>query len=297
MNNPVRRVADRFAKHLAREVVRLQAAQPPSEPAAARAWQAALHQALHDHGEKYLPLATLAARHGYAAEALSAAELRVFSQNGEDGALAAIFAHIGVEGRVFVEFGAEDGVECNTRFLAEVLGWSGVYFEADPDYHQSLATRLANRPDIQTLHAAVTPENITALFAAAAVPRSFDLLSIDVDGQDYWVWKALRGYEPRVVVIEYNAGLPATARLVEPRGRAKWDETDYFGASLGALIALATELGYQLVHTELAGVNAFFVRNDLASDLPWVPLRRGPNYGLLGLRHAPHPGGGDYVEV
>jgi hypothetical protein len=297
MNNPIRQVATRFARRVALEVVRLQAAEQRSEAVSAVTWEAALHQYWQDSGVQYGALASLAARHGYVGESLSAAELRVFSQNGEDGVLAEIFAQVGVGGRFFVEFGVEDGVQCNSRFLAEVRGWSGVYFEADNDGYGSLAARLANREDIQTVHAPVTPENVNELFAAAGVPRSFDLLSIDIDGQDYWVWEALRGFEPRVVVVEYNAGLPVTGRLVEEKGRTGWQKTDYFGASLGALVALGSDKGYRLVHTELAGVNAFFVRNDLARDLAWGPLGRGPNYELRGRRQPPHGGDVGYVEV
>ena len=148
---------------------------------------------------------------------LSTAELRVFSQNGEDGVLAEIFARIGTEQRFFVEFGVGTGVECNTRFLAEVLGWSGVYFEVDSNRFESLALRLGNRPDVVVAQRMVTPANINEEFAAAAVPPEFDLLSIDVDGQDYWIWEALRGYSPRVVVVEYNSGLAAEESRVEPK--------------------------------------------------------------------------------
>jgi hypothetical protein len=297
MNNPIKQVAARFARRVALEVVRAQAAEQRSDEVSAVTWEAALHQYWQDSGVRYSALASLATRHGYVGASLSAAELRVFSQNGEDGVLAEIFAQIGVGDRFFVEFGVEDGVECNSRFLAEVRGWSGVYFEADSGAYESLATRLANRQDIQTVHAPVTPENVNELFGAAGVPRSFDLLSIDIDGQDYWVWEALRGFEPRVVVVEYNAGLPATERLVEEKGRTKWQKTDYFGASLGALVALGSDKGYRLVHTELAGVNAFFIRNDLARDLAWEPLNRGLNYDLRGRRHTPHGGDTGYVEV
>ena len=159
----------------------------------------------------YDGIAELDRRHGYRAESLSAAELRVFSQNGEDGVLAEIFDRIGAGDRYFVEFGAEDGLEGNTRFLREVLGWRGVYIEADPEKVE----RLTARVDPQTctvVRSMVTPQNIESLFEQAGVPEAFDLLSIDIDGQDYYVWQAIERFRPRVVVIEYNAGLAAGPR-------------------------------------------------------------------------------------
>ena len=131
-------------------------------------------------------------------------------------------------------------------------------------------------------------ENVEELFAQAGVPPEPDVLSIDVDGNDYWIWKAISRYRPRLVVIEYNGSLDPTARRVMPyRPGYRWDHTSGYGASLGALEDLAVEKGYRLVHTELAGVNAFFVREDLAGGLPSgeaVP-RRAASYALMGLEH------------
>ena len=265
VRDPVRRFIDRIARRIAYEVKK---SSPPRLEAR----------------EQYLAVALLRDRYKDD-DGLSAAELCVFSQNGEDGVLAEIFSRIGVEKRFFVEFGVEDGVECNTRFLAEVLGWSGVYFECDPDGFEALAQRLSNRPDLSVAQRMMTPANINEEFAAAGVPGEFDLLSVDVDGQDYWIWEALEGYSPRVVVIEYNSGLAAEESRVEPKTSRAWDETDYFGASLGAIRALGEGKGYRLVHCELAGVNAFFVREDLAAPFTVPPLPRGPNFNLVGSRH------------
>jgi hypothetical protein len=221
---------------------------------------------------------------------LTAYELRVFSQNGEDGVLAEILRRIGVTGAWFVEFGVQDGTEGNTVFLAQVLGWSGAYLEADAAQHAALERRFAGNPRVRTVHAAVEPDTAEGLFQAAGVPPEPDVLSIDVDGNDYWIWKALEAYRPRVLVIEYNGALDPLSRRVMPyRPGFRWDHTSGYGASLGALEDLGSEKGYRLVHTESAGVNAFFVREDLAGDLPAgdaVP-RRGANYALMGLGHPP----------
>ncbi len=95
-------------------------------------------------------------------------------------------------------------------FLADVLGWQGLFIEPDEASYSELAAKYA-AGRVQTVNAAVTPQNVESLFAAAGVPAEPDVLSIDVDGQDYWIWEALEAHRPRVVVIEYNAVLPARA--------------------------------------------------------------------------------------
>jgi hypothetical protein len=285
MRDPVRRLGDGVSRRIAHEVRAGLESSPPVVPEASTR-------------EQYLSIAALRDRQPRPGEALTSSELRVFSQNGEDGVLAEIFGRLATERGSFVEIGVEDGVECNTRYLAEVLGWSGVYVEADDACFQSLSARLANRADLVTVHQMVTPENVEQLFADAGVPTDLDLLSIDVDGQDYWIWEAIEAYTPRVVVVEYNAGLPADRLLVEPRGRSGWTPlSDFFGASIGAFRALGEQKGYTLVHTELAGVNAFFVRNEFAAGFAGEPLLRGPNYDLRGRHHVDVGGDDEYVEV
>jgi hypothetical protein len=238
----------------------------------------------------YPSLRELVERYGGGPD-LTAYELRVFSQNGEDGVLAEILRRIGVGGRTFVEFGVQDGSEGSTVFLAQVMGWSGVYLEADATAHAALERRFSANPRVRTLQAAVEPGNVEALFAQAGVPEEPDVVSIDVDGNDYWIWRALERFRPRVVVIEYNGDLdPGSSQVMPYTPGFRWDHSSGYGASLGALEALAREKGYTLVHTELAGVNAFFVRSELAGDLPSgdaVP-RRSANHALMGLGH-PEP--------
>ena len=219
---------------------------------------------------------------------LTASELRVFSQNGEDGVIAAIFDAIGTGAGGFVEFGIQDGTEGNSVFLAQVLGWSGVFLEADDAGFAALERRFAANPRVRAVHAAVEPDTVESLFAQAGVPEEPDLVSIDVDGNDVWIWRALTAYRPRLVIVEYNGAIDPRERRAMPYTPGfRWDGTSDYGASLGALEDLAGEKGYRLVHTELAGVNAFFVREDLAGGLPSgdaVP-RRSANHVLMGLGH------------
>jgi hypothetical protein len=114
-------------------------------------------------------------------------ELRVFSQNGEDGVIAELVRRTGAPGRFFVEFGIGSGGEGNCVFLADVLGWSGLFMEPDPDAHAALTRKFEGHPGVATLHATVTPENVEELFERAGVPAEPDVLSIDVDGNDYWI--------------------------------------------------------------------------------------------------------------
>ncbi len=229
-------------------------------------------------------------------------ELRCFSQNGEDGVLAEILARIGRRQRFFVEFGIESGREGNCVFLADVVDWRGAFIEPEPDMYARLAAKYEGSRLVRTLNEPVTHENVQRLFTNLDVPEDLDVLSIDVDGQDYWIWDAVTAYRPSVVVVEYNSALPVERALTQPRGaQQRWDGTSYFGSSLGALERLAAEKGYALVHTELAGVNAFFVRADLARErfpeAGEVPRRTAPNYFLRGVGHPPDPARRPYLDL
>ena len=177
-----------------------------------------------------------------------------YSQNGEDGILQAIFARIGAGSRRFVEFGVEDGSECNTRFLAEKQNWTGLLMDGG---HTDAARNLHREM--------VTVENVAGLFRKYGVPEEFDLLCIDIDGNDYWVWRELASYwRPRVVVIEYNAAEgPDVSTSIAYDPAFRWSKTDYVGASLQALVTLGKSLGYTLIVCDSRGVNAFFVADEL----------------------------------
>lgn len=182
---------------------------------------------------------------------------RVHSQNGEDGILAEIFRRIGAGKSTFCEFGVGDGSECNTRALA-LSGWSGVWLEASAGC--AAAARVGKPESVRVVETYLTRENVALELERAGVSRNVDLLSVDVDGNDYHLWQALERFHPRAVVIEYNASLEPGADWVMPYDPAhRWDLTNRFGASLSALARLGGARGYQLVACEEQGVNAFFV--------------------------------------
>lgn len=225
---------------------------------------------------------------------LEAHSQSVHSQGGEDGVLLRLFEKIGVVNRSFVEFGAWDGVHLsNTANLRLAHGWTGLLLEGSDRADGELVKRER-----------VDAENIEDLFERYGVPREFDLLSIDIDGNDYWVWKAISNYSPRVVVVEYNVFfLPETAKTIAYDAGHVWDKERfglYHGASLAAFDKLARSKGYALVHTEPYCPNAIFVRKDLLTDDVEVPslaeLTRWdwPPEGYVEPDPAP---GGTWVEV
>jgi hypothetical protein len=219
---------------------------------------------------------------------------RSFSQNDEDGILQEIFARIGVGASTFVEFGVEDGLQNNSRLLL-YRGWRGLWIEADADAAHKVQSAFANElasKRLQLRSDFITRDNINELIASARLGE-LDLLSIDIDGNDYWIWQAVDS-RPRVVVIEYNAKFrPPTTWVMEYNARHRWDRSDYHGASLQSLANLGRGKGYRLVGSGLAGVNAFFVRDDLCGDLFPAPdaaaLYNPPRFYLQSIMAAGHP--------
>ena len=160
-------------------------------------------------------LAQLAVSERYADPRCLTHGYRCTSQNDEDGIIDEIFRRIGTTNRQFVEFGVETGVENNTLALL-LAGWSGLWIEADAAAVANIRVNLREPLDAERLRvvqAFVTAEIIEELLVRGAVPPEPDLLSIDIDGNDYWVWKAIDKVRPRVVMIEYNASLGRTARV------------------------------------------------------------------------------------
>jgi hypothetical protein len=208
-------------------------------------------------------------------------EAKVYSQNGEDGVIREIFHRIGETNRIFAEFGSSDGVENNT-VLPLTLGWSGLWIDGDSDAvaraRERFAPRIASK-QLKTMREFVTAENIESHFAQAGLPHEFDLLSIDIDRNDLWVWDAITHYSPRVVVIEYNGIFPPDVDWVIPYDPSKWwDYTAYTGASLAALERVGRKKGYTLVDCDLSGTNAFFIRTDLVGDKFPGPFTAGATY-------------------
>lgn len=196
-------------------------------------------------------------------------EYQVFSQFGEDGIIQEIFRRIGTTNKYFVEFGVENGSETNSTYLL-YKGWNGLWMDGSAKDIASIRSSCANaiqKKQLTAVETFITAENIQSLFAQAEVPVEFDLLSIDIDRNDYYIWKAITKYNPRVVIIEYNSIFrPGDEFVVKYDANAMWDKSSNFGASLESLTKLGAEKGYKLVASSFAGLNAFFVREDVMGN-------------------------------
>jgi hypothetical protein len=221
------------------------------------------------------------------------AEFTVFSQFGEDGILQFLVQRVPIEHDVFVEFGVEDYHESNTRFLLVHDNWRGLIIDGGTTHHDFLgSTGLRWRHHIDAVTAFIDRDNINDLIRAAGIEGDVGLLSVDIDGNDYWVLERIDVVSPRILITEYNSvfgpqaavTMPYDAGFVRSKAHPSWL---YWGASLGALAHLANRQGYALVGGNRAGNNAFFVRRDVLGDIPevpvagaWVPSRfresRGP---------------------
>lgn len=181
----------------------------------------------------------------------------VYSQTGEDGILAKISEVLGLAAGWCVEFGAGDGKRLsNTHSLITEHGWSGVLIEADKDKSRALTDTYATTPRVVTLRRFVTfagENSLDAILTGTPIPLDFDLLSIDIDGNDYHIWDSLQVYRPKVVCIEHNPTIPNTVEFVQPR-----DMAVYQGSSALALNKLAKAKGYELVAQTL--LNSIFVQ-------------------------------------
>lgn len=204
---------------------------------------------------------------------IGASEFRVFSQWGEDGIIQYLVRNVKLDRRIFIEFGVENYTESNTRFLLSNNSWSGLimdgnaeniaYIKADPIYWAY---------NLKAEHAFITRENINELIMRNGISGDIGLLSVDIDGNDYWVWEAINCVTPRIVVCEYNSLFGPVARVTTPYDPAFVRDSAhsskvYYGASIAALSELAVKKGYALVGSNSAGNNLFFVRNDVVGNL------------------------------
>lgn len=189
----------------------------------------------------------------------------IFSQFGEDGVLSRILDLLPETPKTFVEVGVEDYEEANTRLLASSGGWRGMVIDSGVENIDAIkSSDLYWKADLIALDAFVSAGNINELLAANEFEGEIGVLSIDIDGNDYWVWEALQVATPRIVICEYNSLFGSDKAITIPYD-PNFDRTSahpsnlYFGASLLALHKLAKSKGYELVAVEPNGVNAFFV--------------------------------------
>lgn len=198
---------------------------------------------------------------------------KVFSQFEEDGFLIYLFALMGEGSKTFIEIGANDGINSNCSNLALHFGWSGLFLEGDAKlikrgqrFYKKTPTPYHPKPTY--IQAIVKRENINELIAKGGLQGDIELLSIDIDGNDYWVWDALEVVKPKVVIIETHIEFGTNNIVVpyDPEYMFPGKHPVYHGASVVAMNKLAQKKGYRLVGASDYGINQVFVRNDLLVD-------------------------------
>ncbi len=203
---------------------------------------------------------------------------KVFSQFDEDGIIQYLINSLPIESKTFIEFGVENYEESNTRFLLLNDHWQGMVVDARAsDIRYIQQDKIYWQYDLQARCAWITREDINGLLSDAGFGKDIGLLSIDIDGNDYWIWEAIQSIRPLIVIVEYNSlfGL----RPIAVPYKEDFERTDshysnlYYGASLSAFEHLAHKKGYLLLGSNVWGHNAFFVRSDIAGEFRELELR------------------------
>jgi len=203
---------------------------------------------------------------------------KVTSQQGEDGILEKVFEVIGTKNKWCVEFGAWDGKHLsNTYNFIYNKGWMGVLIEGDEKRSHDAKETFKKKGEVILINKFVNFEGENSLdniFSETNIPKDFDLLSVDIDGNDYHVWDALKMYEPRVVIIEFNPTIDNDIIFIQPRDM----EINQSSSAL-AIVELGKEKGYELV--SISGCNAIFVKKEYFKlfgilDNSLVQLREEP---------------------
>ena len=204
-------------------------------------------------------------------KSLDEVEFQVFSQRGEDWIINYIINKIEITNKIFIEFGVETYTEANTRFLLFNNNWSGLVIDGSTENINFIKKDIIYwKYDLVAINSFITKDNINNLINSYVKTQDIGLLSIDIDGNDYWIWESIDCINPRVIVCEYNSVFGSEKKVTVPYKtdfvRSKEHNSElYFGASLAAFCDLAEKKGYDFIGTSSAGVNAYFVRKDLSS--------------------------------
>ena len=201
------------------------------------------------------------------------AEFRVFSQWGEDGIIQYLLNKVNVKRKIFVEFGVEDYQESNTRFLLTNNQWSGLVIDGDKENIDNLKRDpIYWAANLKAIPCFITKDNIDQLITSNGIEGEIGILSVDIDGNDYWVWQAIKSISPAIIICEYNSHFGSSAEITIPYDKDFYRDNNhfskiYYGASISAINSLANTKGYKLVASNSVGNNIFFVRDDLLENL------------------------------
>lgn len=195
-------------------------------------------------------------------------EFKVTSQTGEDGIIQYLINKIPIKNKIFVEFGVENYTEASTRFLLQNDNWSGLIIDGNKSYMDSVKnSTLGWKYDLKAVASFITKDNINQIIKDAEIEGEIGILSVDIDGNDYWVLDAIDCVNPQILIVEYNSLFGPNAKITVPYDE-NFVRTDkhysnlYYGASISALTDLANKKGYSLVGSNKFGNNLFFVRQD-----------------------------------
>ena len=203
----------------------------------------------------------------------SVREFKVFSQSGEDGVIQWLIHNIPIQSKRFIEFGVQNYTELKTRFLLMHDNWSGLIMDGSQENMDYVKQdNICWMHDLKPVPAFITAENINTLIRDNGFDGEVGILSIDIDGNDYWVWKAISCVQADIVICEYNSRFGSERAVTIPYDpnfyRTEAHSSNlYFGASIRALTLLGQQKGYALVYGNEIGSNLFFIRRELLNDV------------------------------
>ena len=199
-------------------------------------------------------------------------EFKVFSQGGEDGIIQYLVNNLKIENKTFIEFGVEDFSESNCRFLLMKDKWKGFVVDGSEKNIKNLKnSNYFWKHDLQAIDKFINSSNIEDILSKSGFDKDLGILSIDIDGNDYYVLEKINNFKPRILICEYNSLFGSQRKISIPYDE-KFNMTKahysnlYWGASLPALVFLANKKGYEFIYSCSNGINAFFVRKDLLND-------------------------------
>jgi len=220
-------------------------------------------------------------RRSVAAENIREAEFKVFSQWGDDGIIQYLTHNIHIENKTFIEFGVENYTEANTRFLLIHDNWSGLVMDGSAENIEYIKKdEISWRHDLKAKSAFISAENINDLILSENISGNIGLLHIDIDGNDYWVWKNITAVDADIVIVEYNSVFGSERAITIPYDpgfiRTKAHHSNlYYGSSLTSLCDLAEKKGYGFVGCNSAGNNAYFVKKNKIAGLKTYTVKEG----------------------
>lgn len=207
------------------------------------------------------------------AQNFSEIEFKVYSQGGDDGIIQYLIHNVPITKEIFIEFGVEDYIESNTRFLTMNNNWKGLIIDGGRKNIEFVKKQaIYRRHELTAVSCFLTRENVNQVFADNGFVGEIGLLSIDIDGNDYWIWEGISVVNPDIVIVEYNSVFGNQYAVTIPydpqfyRTRAHYSNL-YYGCSLKALCLLAEKKGYVFVGCNSLGNNAYFVKKDKAANL------------------------------